>query len=526
MFNKKGRIQNTVMTSTAGIIGQLVSIILSFAYRTVLLMILDKSYLGLNGLFSNILSVLSLAELGIGSAIAYRLYSSVKNDDIFKTAALMDFYRKVYRVIALVITIAGLAIMPALKFFIKDMSEVPADINIYLIYFLFLIQTISSYLFVYKQSVMSADQRGYIINYYNTALTIVKSCAQMLVLFLTKSFTFTLISGIVIQIVCNFLLSLYVTNKYKEVFEIREKLSKEEKKAIYKETGALLCHKIGGTVSLSIDSILLSALIGVGVLGMYSNYTIIVQAVAMLIGQLLYACTSSIGNLHFSNNVEYEKKTFFRMLFLNLWIAGFCALSLFVLLNPFIDVWLGKEMLFDEPVVLVICISFFMSNAKIVNGTFITACGLFVKDKIRPLIEAFINLTTSILFVKYLGIIGIFIGTTLGIFLTVWWREPYLLFKHEFKSSSMKYWCYYFVGVVIMVFAGFATYYACKFLPLSFGYLILRFLICAILPNLIFLLLTFKVPEFSYFAQLFKRIICKLFRINVKKEINGGKNED
>ena len=502
--------------SVLGVANQLLKIIFEFVYRTVFLLILSKEYLGLNGLFTNILSVLSLAELGIGTAIVYRMYKPIREEDIDTVAAIMDFYKKVYRIISVVVLGIGLLMMPFLHFFIKDASEIPADVNLYFIYALYLFQSVSSYLFVYKQSLLSADQRGDLVSLFAIILNVVRYAVQILVLFATHNFTLVLGVGIFSQIIVNFSISLYVSKRYHEVFSCHVPLEKNLQKAILHDTKIMLCHKIGTTIVFATDNLLLSMFIGVGVLGIYSNYSLIIVAVNGLITQLLSTFVSSIGQLCLSDDLEHQRKIYYNLLFANFWISSFCAISLFVLMNPFISVWQGNDMLLAQSVVLTLCISSFLNNNRSITGAFINATGLFARDFWRPLLEAGINLVASVLLVNLLGIIGIFLGTIISNVCTIFWREPYLLLHNVLKQNMFRYWWKYLLCVIRTVAIGFGVYLLCGLMPISWGWFFVRVGVCLIVPNLAWVLTSFWLSEFRYFWQLAKRV---LFKLKLKKRV-------
>lgn len=493
-----------------GVSYQLLKIIFEFVYRTVFLLILSKEYLGLNGLFTNILSVLSLAELGIGTAIVYRMYKPIRENNIDQVAAIMDFYKKVYRIICLIVLGIGLLLMPFLKFFIKDISEVPADINLYVIYALYLFQSVSSYLFVYKQSILSADQRGDFVSLAGIVLNLIRYTVQITVLFLTRNFTIVLGSGIVAQCIVNYIVSLWVTKRYREIFARRVVLDKALRQQILHDTKIMLCHKIGTTVVFATDSLLLSMFIGVGVLGIYSNYSMIIVAINGLVSQLLNTFVSSIGQLCLGEDVEHQRRIYFNLLFANFWISSFCAVCLFVLLNPFITVWQGQDMILAQMVVLTLCVSSFITINRNITNAFINATGLFAKDFWRPLVESAINLVASIVLVKLLGLIGIFLGTIISSLCTIFWREPYLLFRYVLKNGLSQYWFKYLLCLVRTIVIGAGVYFLCNLLPNTWWYFFVKFTICMIVPNLIWILTSFWLPEFQYFVQLAKNLMTKL----------------
>ncbi|MEG2413291.1 MAG: hypothetical protein RSB61_01420 [Clostridia bacterium] len=512
MFNKKSRIENSLKASTLGIINQIISIVMSFAYRTAFLYVLSVEYLGLNGLFTDILGLLSLAELGIGTAIIYRLYEPVCGEDNAKVGKIMNFYKTVYRVVALVVAALGLLIMPFLQFFINDASEIPADVNIYLIYSLFLVQTLSTYLFSYKQSLLTVDQHGQTVSLFNMLCNIAKNVAMLAVLFATKNYLFTLVASIIIQLLSNYVFSLFISKKYKEVFATKEKLDKEEKKIILRDTSALMLHKVGYVALSSTDRIVITAFVGLGVGGIYSNYTLIVAAINLLVAQIMSNLMPSIGNLIASKDLRRESEIFDKILFLNLWITSFCAVGMFALFQPFIIVWQSVELTLPTSSVLWICLNFFLLSSKGAVGAFINTSGLFVKDRLRPLIESALNIVVSIALVRVIGLNGVFVGTFVSCVATSLWREPYILSKYHFKEKFFaKYWAKYLGFFLLMAMTAAAMLFLTNLLPNSAGYFVLKLLIVAVGTNLIFALATCWTKEFKSYARMAKNICRKIF---------------
>ena len=292
-FNKKSRKRNAVILSGMGMLNQVVSNLAAFIYRTVFIYWLSIEYLGINGLFSNIIQIFSLAELGIGSVIVYRLYKPIKEDDVEKTAAYMHFYQRFYQLMAVLILIVGVLVAPVLKYVIHD-AEVPRDINIYVVYALYIIQSATSYLFAYRQTLLDADQKGYINTAVQMVFTCTKYVASIIVLYFTRNYTLVLAIGIIINLLGNIWIYVYVSHSYSDVFQSTGRLSRAEIFQIYKDTGAMLCHRIGSTVVTSTDNIVMSMYVGTVAVGIYSNYYMIIQIIQNVMNNLLGGFTSSI----------------------------------------------------------------------------------------------------------------------------------------------------------------------------------------------------------------------------------------
>lgn len=443
-FNHNSRTKNVALTSSIGVICTLVNTLLGFGYRTFFIKVLSSQYLGISGLFSNILELLSLANLGIMTSISFRMYKPIAEGDSEKVGQLMRFTRYIYYGVAAFIFVAGSALMPFLPSFIKDMSEVPSDVNIYVAYFFYLLQMVSSYLYTYKLNILIADQKKYEHSIIQCILNLGKYISQIVVLSITRDFTLTLIVGIVATILLNVVFSVMVKKQYNEVFSVKTSLSKEEKKEIFHDSFATLCHKVGATVVNSTDSLCVTKFIGLASTGIYSNYVLITSSLQKILEPILSNVTASIGNAHFTMDADYHYTTYKRLLFMDFFISGFCTFCLYMLINDFMYIWLGDNMSFDALTVAVLCIQFYSQEARCIDDSYISGSGLFVKDKIRPLIEAGLNIVISIVLALRIGLAGVFIGTVISYGLTAFWRQPYLLYKNEFKGKKLsEYWLMY-----------------------------------------------------------------------------------
>ena len=219
-FNQKSRIDNSLKSSVVSVACNVTNIICGLVYRTIFVYVLGAAYLGVNGLFTSVLSVLSLAELGITTAIVYRLYKPISMNDPYKVGQIMRFFKWIYRVIALIVLLVGLAIMPTLPFLIKDGTEIPDDINIYVIYCLFLLQSVSTYMFSYRLTILNADQRGYTFSVVQLSITLTGYIVQATMLIIFQNFTLALTAAVITNLLMNFILSRWVTAQYPEVYSV------------------------------------------------------------------------------------------------------------------------------------------------------------------------------------------------------------------------------------------------------------------------------------------------------------------
>lgn len=505
------RTQNSIKNFICAMIGQAVGILINFITRIFFIRTLGNEYLGLNGLFSNILTVLSLAELGIGTAIVYSLYAPLAIKDIKKCKMLMQLYKKIYTVIGCIILIIGSLITPLLPTIIKDMPDIP---NINLIYILFVINTGISYFYSYKKDLIAADQNRYIVTIYHYGCYAILNILQIIYLLLTKNYLGYLIIQILMTLLENILISRKANKMYPFLKEkTPENLDQTTKNEIIKNTKAMMMHKVGSVVVNSTDNILLSTYVGLSAVGIYSNYYLIISALNSVLGQIYVSITASVGNLFANSSKERQYTTFKNINFLTFWIYSFASTCLLILFNPFIEIWLGKEYLFDMKIVLTLVINFYITGMRKSVLTFREAAGLFAKDKYKPIIESIINLVTSIILALKFGVIGIFIGTFISSITTCVWVEPYVLYKYGFQKKISLYFKAYFKELILTILISTLTFSICSLVNLNI-YLsfILKCVICLIVPNLILYIIFRKTKSFQYFYDKVFKIYLKLKR--------------
>ncbi len=511
MFNSSSHTENSYKTSMISTASHLVGIIMSFVYRTVFLYFLGKEYLGINGLFSNILQFFSLVELGMTTIISYRLYKPIAENDVRKVAAFLNFYRKIYLFIGLFVIFAGACFMPFISAFV-NLNEIPSDINPYFVFFLFTLQSASSYFFAYKQVLISADQRGYISYSFYAVVNIISNIAKIAVLAITRKFTLILIVGIAVQLLSNMIYSFYITKKYREVFKIKAKITPAERSSIFKDTRAGLCHRIGATVVTSTDNIILTKFVSLAVTGIYSNYSLLTSSVLGVCTALFNGLSPSIGDYCVTASEDESEDLYLKIFFINLWISSFCTICLFMLANPFIYLWQDSSFLLDNGVVFVLIIQFFMQSTNLANGVFINATGLFNRDKFRPLIESALNLTISIIFVKLFGVIGVFIGTIASGLLTYYWRNYYLLYKNVFKRGPVRIIAMISLWIAVSVGISALLSWLFSFVPEGWLGFAAKVIMCAVIPNIIFLLVFHQSKYFEYYKSKVVLLLSKLRR--------------
>jgi len=511
MFNEQSKTSNVVRTSLWNGASKIVSIMTKFLVRTVFIMVLAKEYLGLEGLFTNVLGVMSLADLGIATAISVRFYEPIKNNDPYNVGRILNFYAWVYRRIALVITLLGLAFLPFVTYLLADKANLPADINIYQIYLLYLASTVASYLYSYRLALLSADQKNYVLAKLDIIFNIVSSLVQITILYFYRSYTWMLIWNTVAVIGWNFSISRWVTYLYPEVFVVKEMLNKEEQQAVWKDTRACLFHKFGGIVLLSTDGIVLTKMVSLAATGIYSNYAQVTAAIYNLIYNFFGNFVSSIGIARLDKSKEEYYGIYLKISFVNKWIAVMAASCTFLLLNDFIRLWIGQDYLLDNLTLVLISLNLYFGICRITNISFTNGCGWFVKDRYRPLIESVLNLLISIIATGYMGIAGVFLGTVVSYLLTVGWREPYILYRYEFERSFKDYWFhalkFFLIAVGFCCLAAYVKAFLGVAIIAGWLELLLEALILAFCLMFVLVLCLGRSAEFSFFVAFIKQKI-------------------
>lgn len=435
----KTRSQYTAKNILFGYVGNIVTAILGFVLRTVFIYKLGKTLLGVNGLYTSILTVLSLADLGLGTAMNYILYELVSKQDIPKIKVYMEFYKKAYRVIALVVAVIGISLIPFLQFIIKDPGDITLT-KLRLYYVIFLFNIVSSYFVAYKYSLTNAEQKNYIQTNVITITKLATVSIQIVVLLLGAGFTAFLLVQLVVETVQKIFVSIYLDRLYPYLREKTEdSLSDKEKKSIIKSVKALLMHKLGDMARLQTDNIIISAFISIGVVGMVDNYVLVVTSISGFVNIIFNSVISSLGNLVATESKEKQYQVFKTYRFMAAWIYGFSAVGYYVLLTPLITLLWGQEFALAAGVVGLYLVEYYFKGYRIVLSNFKTAAGVFEEDKYVPLIQGAVNLVISIVLVQKLGLIGIYWGTVIS-GLIANFVKPYIIYKKCFGVSIREYY--------------------------------------------------------------------------------------
>lgn len=513
------RTGNSIRNTSNSMIAQIVSIVLNFVARTFFIKLLNADYLGVNGLFTDILTILSLAEMGIGSAIMYMMYKPIANNDTRKVAAYVNLYKRVYTIIGWVILGIGLLITPFLYTFISDVPDIQENIRV--IYVLFLINTSVSYFFTYKRSLITAYQKEYLNSRNEIIFAIVKDITQILVLFLTKNYYLYLGIQIFTTISSNISISKRADKLFPEVMQYKEeKLEGHETKLIAKNTLAMVSHKIGAVIVSGTDSILISSFVGIGMVGIYSNYKMLSTYLRQIVNRGINSVTASVGNLIATSESERVYFIFKRMYFVNLIFSYFIGVCFYGVANAFIQIWLGNDYLLDDFTLIIIVANLFFNQIRQPAIITINTYGLFWNIKWKSLIEAAINLSVSIFLAKTcgLGLLGVLVGTLVSNLSTNIWWEPLVAYRDGMKRSV---WPYYWDMIKDTIVFGVAIagvkYLKSIVIPALGLSVFLNFVVCGIVTILIafvvFVLVYARDSEFKYAKSLIFNEIGK----NLKK---------
>lgn len=416
---------------------QILSLILRFVSRRVFIYVLSVEYLGINGLFSEVLQMLSLADLGFSTAMVYSFYKPLAEGDENKIAALTGYYRRIYIYIAIAVATIGVMVVPFLGFIVNTDQEVPF-LKVY--YLLYLANTVRSYLFVYKTCLITADQKQYVISKYNAIWSIANILAQILVLLIFKNYIIYLAVSVIIGLANN----IFISHKADQLYPLlkeRVELAKEEKIGIFQNIKSVFIYKLSGTLLNATDNMLISMMLGTVWVGYYSNYNLVLYYLNLFIGIVFSSVTASIGNLIVEEAEEKRYQVFESLQVVSYMICGIAAPCLLFLMEDFIGLWLGPEFIVDKTLLIAIVMNFYLGAVLRPIWSYREATGLYRRTKYVMLCTATLNLILSVWWGLKLGLAGIVFASAASRVMTYIWYEPYLLFKEYFKRNVLNfYW--------------------------------------------------------------------------------------
>lgn len=502
------RTKKSIINIVVSLGSQIIIILLGFVSRRVLIYSVGIQYLGINGLMTNILTIFSLAESGIGIAIGYSLYKPLADNDIEKIKSLMRFYKRTYQLLALLTAGIGILFFPFLPIFLKGNTAPDAS----LIYLLFLFSSVVSYLWSYKITLNSSDQNKYLYTIANTITQILVLIIKVFVLYYTENYILYLSIDIGTTLFKNIIFSLIMDKKYPYLKDKNvQKLDLITKKELFTNIKSMFYGKVGYILSQCSDNLVISSLVSISAVGLYSNYTTLITSVSGFVTTFSSGVTASMGNLIAKENKEKVYEVYKKIDFINFWLYSFSSVCLFCLIEPFIAIWLGEKYILAFPILLVSVGTFYLKGINSSIDIIKNASGLYYPDRFVPIIEAIINLFLSIVLVNYFGLIGVLIGTLISFVFCSFWIKPYIVYRDVFSLKFRNY--VFWEGEKILTFAIMTsiiyTLQSCICLNNVLIEFIVKTIFILFTSNLILTIRYFNTNEFGYIKNMVFQIISK-----------------
>lgn len=498
------RTQKSAKNMVVGMLSQVFTILLSFVSRTIFVRFLSVEYLGINGLLSNVLTVLSFAELGIGEAMTYAMYKPAKEGNHELISKLLTVYKKAYTFIAIAVGAIGVVISFFLQYIISESPDIPENLQI--IFWLFIINNMASYLLAYKKSVLIAYQENYIISYVTQVTSITQQLLQMFVLVYIHQYYLYLIVQIGCTVANNVILSTVVKHRYAWIDnKISEKLPEDVSNSIFKNVKALSVSKIAGVIANGADNIIISKILGLASVGVISNYTMIINALNGILWNGLSSMTSSFGNFNVDSGLEKKRDLFDELFLCSYWLYGFLTVGIVTLINPLIELWLGNSYLVDSKVTLSLILITYISGINFPAYTYQTTLGMYDKMKYPYLMFGLLNIALSIVMGMRLGLLGIYLATSISRLCTSELASGYYVCRDGLKIPFFKYVCKYILAFVLLIINIIINHFISSFISVEgVAGFILKIVICIICCNFFYLLCFCRLKEYK---RLIKRVL-------------------
>lgn len=519
---KLNRTKNATRNIIFGIILKIYQLIMPFILRTVMIFVLGVEYLGLNSLFVSILQVLNLAELGVGSAMVFSMYKPIVDEDHDMIRALLNLYKKYYRIIGLIILGIGLLLIPFLPYLIS--GNIPSDIDLLTLYLLNLTSTVSSYLlFAYRGSILEAHQRVDISSKIILFTDTFKYILQIISLIIFHNYYFYVIVNIISQILANVLTAYMAKCKYPN-YKPQGHLPKQQVQQINRKIKDLFTSRLGGVIVNSSDTLIISSFLGLFILAQYQNYFFVISSVIALLSIVFTSCMAGIGNSILTESTEKNFIDLKKFTMIIAYLSGFCTVCFVSLLQPFIELWLGRELLANFSIVICLCIYYFIYEINQLLNLYKDAAGLWHEDRFRPLVTALLNLILNLLTVRWLGLYGVILSTVVSmLFVGIPWIL-HNLFTVLFEQNRLSEYLRLLGFVVVITFiACIVNYFICSFVVINnkFISLIIKGIISCFISNAIFI---FSYHKLDVFKESFKMLdnitnglLSKIVNIFLKK---------
>ena len=503
---EKSRTSYAVKNIFWGVFNKIINIVFPFAVRSVIIYVLGTEYLGLNTLFSSVLQVLNLAEMGISSAIVYSMYKPIATKNKVEVCALLSLYRKIYRIIGLVVLVIGLSFVPFLPNMIN--GSYPENANLAVLYFIYLVNTVMSYYFFsYKAALLNACQQVSSVYNINTVTMSMQSIVQIIILFVFKDYLL-FIAALPIFTLLNNLLIGYVSHKKYPEYIPNGEVSGNIIKSIKKRVAGLFITKLCTTTRNALDSIFISAMIGLNAVAIYGNYYYIMGAVFSLVSIIVTSLTASIGNSLAKESVKKNYDDMRKIDFIFSWISGLCVIALLCLYQPFMTLWVGSNLLFPYHMVILFALYFYSLCAGSIRAAYHDAAGLWWEARYRAVLETIANVVLNFILTLLMGIAGTILSTIISILVINFGYGTSIVFKNYFKGISMKqFFGDHFKYLIVTVIAAIVTVAVCSAIRVSgLAAIVFNGIMCLVIPNIIFYAVYRKTSLFKTSAVVLKNI--------------------
>lgn len=504
---KKNRSLNTLINIIFGLINKVANIIIPFIIRTIVIYVLGVKYIGLNTLFSSVLQVLNLAELGISSAVVYCMYKPMADENTNEICALLQLMRKIYRIIGTIVGIIGILIIPFLKYLIKD--GYPDDVNLILLYLIFLINTIIGYFFyAYKATLLNAGQKNGILSNVNTLIMFVQGIIQIIILVVFKNYYVFIIVMPICTLFNNIGIAI-VTQKIYPNYVCNGQISRDVVNTIIKRVKGLFITRLCTTTRNAFDSIFISSFIGLTAVAIYGNYYYIMAAIISILNIVTTSMTASVGNSMVTESVEKNYVDMIKFNFSFNWIVGFCTVCLLCLFQPFMKIWVGKDMSYSMDMVILFCIYFYVLNIGSIRAVYHDAAGLWWEARYRAIFEAVLNLILNAILTMWLGVFGTILGTLISLFFVNYIYGTQIVFKYYFKGCSIKqyYLENFSYGITTLILGGIVYYLSDLIVLEGILGLFFKLIVCMVVFNLLYYIIHRNNPLFEMNKKLGKNIL-------------------
>lgn len=511
MLNK-GRTFNTIKNISFGFICQFVTIFVSFANRTIFIRLLGEEYTGIGSLFSNILTFLSLAEFGVGNVLAYSLYSPIKEGNKEKVCQYLCFFRKIYICIAGAVLLLGIAAIPVLPTIIGKTTLPMNEIKLY--YVLYLLNSVVSYFVIYKTTMLQADQKVYIKTVTQTTASVLMRITMTLYLMVTKNYVGYLIIQVIFNLAQNIFLSYITSRIYPYLSTKTEPPEKGFVLKVVRDVKAMFLYKAAGMIINYTDNILISVLLGVSMVGFYSNYYLIISYIIIFMGHITAGVAGSLGNFNVNQDANRSYKMFNNLLYFISLITIICCCCYTNLIQGFVKIWIGERYILDYSIVLSLVFSFYINNIISPVWMYRESMGMFREIKYTLLIAAVLNIVLSVILGKVMGLSGIIIATGIARLVTVVWYEPCILFKRKFKMKSTVYFIYQLKQLMLNMMIFLISIVICRFIKDDIIGLLARAMVCIVVIVVIEFVFMRNTDEFRWVAN---KIKCFFKKTNTSK---------